>query len=349
MSLTNERDASKAPDPAGIGLDALFEAMPVAAYVKDAELRYVAANAAFRSLVGKALDELLGKRSRDVLGEACEGDEAADRRALAERGAADGPEATFGGSARCFTLRRAADADGARLVGVLVACERAEDARRDERRAVVARVAGGLAHQIRNPLATIKNAAYLVGRLAAVEGKDSDLARSLEIIRDEVTRANQLIGDLVDFARPRAPTRTRFGLESLVNEVLRGIEAPRGVSVDVALAGVGEIAADAGQLRGALHALARNAFDALRSAGGTLRVTAHREGDEITIVVEDDGPGVAAEVVPRLFEPMTTSKPNGLGLGLVTARALVANQGGTLAHEPAERGARFVVRLPVAG
>jgi C4-dicarboxylate-specific signal transduction histidine kinase len=91
--------------------------------------------------------------------------------------------------------------------------------------------------------------------------------------------------------------------------------------------------------------LARNALEAMPN-GGTVRLSAQADGLDVVIAVEDSGPGLRRDVISRLFEPLVTSKPLGLGLGLTLARALVENQGGALrAGTSRGGGARFEVRL----
>jgi PAS domain S-box-containing protein len=187
---------------------------------------------------------------------------------------------------------------------------------RKERLAALGQLTGGLAHQIRNPLGSIANAAYVLKRALGDDATPS-VTSAVAIILEETWRANRLISDLLDYARVRAPT-------------------PQPVFIDEE------------QLRGAIDNVVRNAVDAM-PAGGTLRFEARPEGPKMRLAVSDTGGGIAAEVRGKMFEPLITSKPLGRGLGLTTARALIENQGGTIVSENVPTGACFVVMLPLAG
>jgi PAS domain S-box-containing protein len=222
-----------------------------------------------------------------------------------------------------------------------------DDLVRKERLAVLGRLAGGLAHQIRNPLAAIQNAAFVIRRQVASLHLP-DLDQAAEIVHDEVRRANQIISDLIDYARVRPPLRTRIALAPLVDETLTAAAVPSSIRVvsDVPADLVAD--ADGVQVEGALGNLVRNAIEAI-APGGTLTVRGRRDGGRVVLAVEDTGPGLAPAVRARLFEPLVTTKPTGLGLGLTTARALVDNQGGTLRCTSEEgRGAVFEMSLPAA-
>ena len=217
---------------------------------------------------------------------------------------------------------------------------------RRERLAVIGLFAGTLAHQIRNPLGSIKNAAYLVQ--LAVPTMDDDLRRALAIIQDEVARANQIITDLVDYARVTAAQRRVVPVDLLMEIALTGLELPPHVTVTTECPVLPKVSVDPGQLQRALQKLVKNALQAM-SGGGTLTLSARAEGDAVFFTVADTGRGIPEDVRSRLFEPLVSGNPGSLGLGLITARALVENQGGALAVETSDRdGTRVVLRLPIA-
>lgn len=217
---------------------------------------------------------------------------------------------------------------------------------RRERLAVIGLFAGSLAHQIRNPLGSIKNAAYLV-QLASPT-IDDDMRRALSIIQDEVARANQIITDLVDYARVTAAQARVVPVDLLMEMALSGVDLPSDVAVKVECPELPRVAVDPAQLQRALQKLVKNALQSM-SGGGTLTLSARADGDAVFFTVADTGRGIPEDVRSRLFEPLVSGNPGGLGLGLITARALVENQGGALALEKSDReGTRVVLRLPVA-
>jgi PAS domain S-box-containing protein len=219
-----------------------------------------------------------------------------------------------------------------------------QDLLRKERLAMLGHLAGGLAHELRNPLGAIQNAVALL--------RKSDMAplqqQALAVIDEEVRRADAIIRDLLDYARVRPAAPRVVPVLELVETALELERVPEPVSVRI----VGDddvmVAVDPGQVQTALGNLVRNACEAM-PAGGTLEVAFARGGDRVQIVVADTGEGVRDDVRERLFEPLVTTKPLGIGLGLSTARSLIENQRGTLRYEPAHTGgAAFVIDLPAA-
>jgi signal transduction histidine kinase len=216
---------------------------------------------------------------------------------------------------------------------------------RKERLAVLGQLAGGVAHQIRNPLAAIMNATYVLRRHLAPE-QHPNVADALRIIHDEVRHANVIITGLLDYARVRSPDRHPAALVELVERVLATEELPAGIRVARVLEEVPLLEIDADQLQGALVNLVRNAAEAMPD-GGTLRVEVRAEGEQVLVVVEDDGAGISPQVRDHLFEPLHSTKAMGVGLGLVTARTCVEAHGGRITQVDVPRGARFEIRLPV--
>jgi PAS domain S-box-containing protein len=214
---------------------------------------------------------------------------------------------------------------------------------RKERLAVLGRLVGGLAHEIRNPLGAIINATAILERSGPAA--PTDASRAIEIIREEGWRANRIIVDLLDYARVRPPEPGLVRVDKLINQVLLRQEIPDAIAVELEVPPGLTVMADSDQSESALRNVVRNAVEAMPT-GGTLRVSAQQSGAGLVLAVSDTGPGIPEEVRDRLFEPLVTTKSLGLGLGLSTARALIENQGGTLIVAHSEGGARFELRLP---
>jgi signal transduction histidine kinase len=224
---------------------------------------------------------------------------------------------------------------------------------RSERLASVGRLAAGLAHEIGNPIAALLGfeELLLMGGLDAAEQRDF-----LERMKRETERIHRILRDLLDFARPavagRASEREAPGdLREAVNDVLALVK-PQKALRDVELRA--EIAPDAPRVTLSHQRLVQvvlnlvlNAADAAPRGHVTVRVARAAEG-RVRVEVEDDGPGIAPEVVDRLFEPFVTTKPvgEGTGLGLAVCRGLVEAVGGTIGVEAGQGGARFVIELP---
>lgn len=216
---------------------------------------------------------------------------------------------------------------------------------RKERLAVLGRLVGGLAHQIRNPLGAIVNAAAILSKSIGPQATPHML-KALEVINEEVWRANRTITDLIDFARIRPAEPRTVCLQALVDATLRTHGLPDRVTATVDISPALEVRVDGEQVQGALGHLVTNAVEAM-DHGGVLSFSARQENAEVVLQIEDTGPGIAPAIWDHLFEPLMTTKPFGLGLGLTTCRALIANQGGSITCTSAQgKGTRFEVRLP---
>jgi PAS domain S-box-containing protein len=217
---------------------------------------------------------------------------------------------------------------------------------RQERLAVLGQLAGGVAHQIRNPLAAIMNASYVLKRHLSPE-QHQDVEDAIRIIHDEVRHANIIITSLLDYARVRGPNRHPVSVVELLERILGADWIPEGVRIVRRLPASDAVIteADPDQLHGAIANLVRNAVDAMPD-GGELSTALEVSGGEIVITVADTGPGISPQVRGHLFEPLQSTKPMGIGLGLVTARRLVEAHGGRIACLDVPRGACFEIRLP---
>lgn len=223
--------------------------------------------------------------------------------------------------------------------------EAQENLIRQERLAVLGQLAGGVAHQIRNPLAAIMNATYVLKRhLAPTQHENVDDA--IRIIHDEVRHANIIITGLLDYARVRTPDRHPASIVELLERVVASEWIPETVRIVRNLPTADVVReVDADQLHGAISNLVRNAADAMPE-GGELGVALGVVEDQIVITISDTGPGISPHVRAHLFEPLHSTKPMGIGLGLVTARRFVEAHGGRIACIDVPKGAKFEIRIP---
>jgi two-component system, NtrC family, sensor kinase len=225
---------------------------------------------------------------------------------------------------------------------------------RSERLASVGRLAAGLAHEVGNPIAALLGLEDLLleGGLEPAEQQDF-----LQRMRKETERINRILRDLLQFARPGEAHALASGVGgdvALAVTDTAALIAPQKAMREVALElsipdGLPSVALSDEQLMQLVLNLLLNAVDAL-DGGGHVRVAAEPSADGVRLVVEDDGPGVAAPVRDRLFEPFVTTKEvgKGTGLGLAVCRGLVEAVGGSISLDLAKKtpGARFVVELP---
>ncbi len=229
----------------------------------------------------------------------------------------------------------------------LAASVDASEARADqaERLAELGRVVSAVAHEMRNPLGVIAAQTKVLERRGAAP-------ETLEAMRAQIERAKHFLDDLLRYGKPR-PLDVR-ALDAgpairLAAENARKAHGEEGPTLSFELDAAGRIEVDPAALADVVTVLVSNACIA---AGSVVRVAARAEGDGIVVVVEDDGPGVPEEILPRLFEPFVTGRGRdarhpGTGLGLAIAVRWMERHNGALRHErPDGGGARFVARFP---
>lgn len=213
--------------------------------------------------------------------------------------------------------------------------------------AAIGQVSASIAHELRNPLGSIRNAAYLLQRRCPTT--DSKSAEYLSIITEEVINAEHIIHNLLSMTHDRPPQKQQVLLRELVQEAYQRIRGTADISLQCS--GIAEdfvVWGDPGQLRQVFENLFTNAGQAMQGKG-CLTVLAQREPHEDSIRIHDTGPGVPANMREQIFEPLFTTKAKGTGLGLTICRQLVINHGGSLSCEARnDSGSEFVLRLPHA-
>jgi len=236
--------------------------------------------------------------------------------------------------------------------------ERERELVRSERLVAVGKMAAMITHEVRNPLSSIGlNTELLEEELASLPVEDAAEARALcGAITREVDRLAAITEEYLAFARLPKPRLGPEQLDALVGDLATFVRedlAARGVELEVALAGgLPRVLIDEGQIRQSLLNLVRNAAEAVAGEGGGHVWLTTRHGAApgfVEVEIRDDGPGIAADALPRVFDPFFSTKQGGTGLGLALTQQIVRDHGGDIqVASAAGRGASFVVSVPVA-
>jgi two-component system, NtrC family, sensor histidine kinase HydH len=233
-----------------------------------------------------------------------------------------------------------------------------EEARRSERLAALGQMSAGLAHEIRNPLGVIKGSAEMLHQKL---GESNPLATELAgYISSETNRLSALVTRFLDFARPLHAELTPQDITNVLNRALQDVSlAHKDESASVRVerqyqAHLPMVPLDESLCEQAFVNLIQNAYDAMGSGGGTLRVKAarvnggNRTGVEVRI--EDTGPGIPDELREQIFNPFVTTKKTGVGLGLSIVSRIIDGHQGTIrvesGREGDNKGAGFVMFFP---
>lgn len=193
-----------------------------------------------------------------------------------------------------------------------------EELVRKERLATLGQLAGGVAHEIRNPLGIIRNAVYFLEQSRTTD--DPDALEAYDEVRRALARANHIISELLDYARDLKCEPTDFALDALIEEGFRGVDIPERIALKRPEQASRVLCrGDFGQIGRILTNFIGNAIDAMPE-GGVLSVVQRTQGLATIIEVKDTGVGISPEDLPHIFEPLYTRKTKGIGLGLAISR-----------------------------
>jgi two-component system sensor histidine kinase HydH len=224
---------------------------------------------------------------------------------------------------------------------------------RTEKLAMVGALAASVAHEIRNPLSSIKGFAQILGK--SFEDKTPQSGYSKMMVK-EVNRINGVVNDLLTFASPMQLQATDTNIADLINHVVNLVTVDakeRNISIQFTCEPeASSVVIDENQITQMLLNIVLNAFNAVDESGEiNIRAGLINSGQALRLEIQDDGSGIPEEVKDKIFEPFLTTREKGTGLGLAIVKKIVDNHGGSIFVEspPAGniKGSKFIINLPV--
>jgi two-component system sensor histidine kinase HydH len=226
-----------------------------------------------------------------------------------------------------------------------------EKVRRSEKLAAIGELAASVAHEIRNPLSSIKGFAQYLRHALKDKPREKEYA---ETMVSEVDRINTVVTDLLTFARPMESELVPTDVTELIEHTVRLIQADaqtRNINVQIRISDLSKIPLDANQMTQAILNLLLNALQAVRN-GGRIEVGAELNTSDslLKIWVEDDGSGISADQKKKIFDPFFTTREKGTGLGLAIVHKIVENHRGEINLESPpvgkKQGTRIALSIP---
>ena len=340
----------------------LLESFPDLILVVDLDERYSFASSRIRDLLGYRPEELVGKKIEDMQDHSPEflqlyRDVASGRQLFAssEYGALhrDGSWRTMRASAsQLFDTENKLSGVIISVRDITVEKKFEQQIIQSERLAAMGQMIGGFAHELNNPLTAILGMSDLLKEGETNEARN----RQLSILHQQARRATEIVQNLMYFSRPPAPGKSQVDLNELVERTLH-LHAyslrKNNITVDfLKEQNLPQVMGDPHQLMQVFLNLLLNAEQAIREARdkGTLRIRLGKTDKNVSVIFQDDGPGIAPDILPNIFDPFyTTKRPGrGTGLGLSICKAVLKEHNGNIEASSAPGGgAVFTVTLPI--
>jgi len=224
---------------------------------------------------------------------------------------------------------------------------------RQERLAAMGALASIIGHEVRGPLSVIKNSVEFL-RLRLGASLDEKVKRHMDILQEEVNTSNKIIDDTLNFARLKELALTTADANSMVEVAIERATVPASVKIERKFGtDLPQVTVDVSQIQQVLFNIIANAIDAM-SEGGTLTIVTREQGVKgkgqgfVEICFQDTGVGIPKENLPKIFEPLFTTKSKGTGLGLATCRNIINAHNGLIEVESeVSKGTIVTVKLPI--
>lgn len=216
----------------------------------------------------------------------------------------------------------------------------------NEKFAAIGQLAGGIAHELRHPLGTIKNAAYFLDM--ALINPEPEIKEMLELLANEVTVSKRIIDSLLQFACPDGSFRKTTDLNHVLQENISGLRIPLNIDVKTHFEeDLPSVLADPDQLQQAFGNIIINAVQSMPAGGELTFRTSSKESHLVEVAISDTGTGMPDTIRKKMFDPFFSTKSKGIGLGLALTKLLIEKHGGTVTSDSKMgEGSTFTVSLP---
>ncbi len=217
---------------------------------------------------------------------------------------------------------------------------------RKEKLAIIGQLASSISHELRNPLGVISNSTYFLKMM--LEDADEKIKKHLDILQKEVVRSNEIITDLLTFAKVKKIKLVNIDLNKILEDVLKYVEIPENISIEKQLnTDLPPLKLDEEHSFRAFLNIITNALQALGDEGKIVLKTSRIE-NFVAIKIMDNGVGIPEENLEEIFEPLYTTKAKGIGLGLAIVKEIIDEHKGSIEVESkVGEGTTFIIKLPL--
>ncbi len=328
----------------------VIESMPSGIFTTDLNNRIISFNSSAQDITGRGLDDVTGRTPDEIFPFLTHLREPFDR----IEGDIQKDDTSFPIGMRLSTLKDSAGNSIGRIgifqdLTELKAME--AEVKRKEKWAFIGELSASIAHELRNPLASLKGS---IEMLRAKNIPEEQADRLMYIALSEMDRLNGIVTDFLLYARPQQLNKEEYDLNMSLREVvtlLQGSEAHRDhVTISASLDGDHIVKGDPRQLKQVFWNLGVNAVDAV-AEGGTVNISTGGNGNTVEVVFQDSGNGISNDDMEKIFYPFFTTKEKGTGLGLSIAQKIVEEHGGNIevASQGEGSGTMFRIELPAEG
>lgn len=210
-----------------------------------------------------------------------------------------------------------------------------------EKFATIGKTTAIVAHELRNPLATIRNSLYVLNSINAQNG---EIREHIDRCSRSIQRCDKIIQELLDFTRTNKYKEEWFLVTDSIESALSMLEIPDGIELKTSLSEMEPITGTPNKIERAVLNIVQNAIDAIKGRGqeGKIFIGTMEKNDRIWIMIANDGPLIEEDTIEEIFEPLTSTKGFGVGLGLPVAKKMFEDHGGSLRARNLEEGVVFV-------